>query len=71
MALGPAVGLNFSDGSFVQATAEYSLHDYKLLQVRYRSRDWFRRKLFLSSRVRWQDAPEVPLFPLGPTAFFL
>jgi hypothetical protein len=65
IALGPAVGLNFRDGSWIQATAEYSLHDFKLLQVRYQSAKWLDKKFFLSSRVRWQDAPDVPLFPLG------
>jgi hypothetical protein len=65
IAAGPAVGLNFGDGSYVQAIAEYSLHDFKLLQVRYQSAGWLEKKLFLSSRVRWQDAPEIPIFPLG------
>jgi hypothetical protein len=72
IALGPAVGLNLGNGSFVQATAEYSLHDFKLLQVRYQSPKWLGKRLFLSSRVRWQDAPDIPLFPLGvdsPMAF--
>ena len=65
IAIGPAVGLNFPDGGWIQATAEYSLHDFKLLQVRYQSPGWLGKHLFLSSRVRWQDAPDVPLFPLG------
>ena len=65
IALGPAVGLNFKDRSWIQATAEYSLHDFKLVQVRYQSAGWLGRKLFLSSRVRWQDAPDLPLFQLG------
>ena len=65
IAVGPAVGLNLGNGSFVQATAEYSLHDFKLLQVRYQSPKWLGRKLFISSRIRWQDAPDIPLFPIG------
>lgn len=65
LALGPAVGLNFSRGGYLQAAAEYSLHEFKLLQVRYQSPAWLDHKLVLSSRVRWQDAPEISLFPLG------
>lgn len=64
-AAGPAVGYEFPDGSFVQAQAEYSIHSYKLLQTRYRSRRFGWKGATLSSRIRWQDAPSVALYELG------
>jgi hypothetical protein len=67
-AAGPAVGYTFSDGSFVQARAEYSVHSYKLLQTRYQSRPLGSVHAIVSSRIRWQDAPSIPLFELGPAA---
>ena len=64
-ALGPAVAYSFSDGSFVQAQAEYSIHQYKLLQTRFQSHSYGPMHAVVSSRVRWQDAPGVALYELG------
>ena len=64
-ALGPAVGYSFTDGSFVQAQAEYSIHHYKLAQARFQSRPYGAMHAVVSSRVRWQDAPEVALYEPG------
>ena len=68
IALGPAVSETFADGSFVQAKAEYSIRQFKLLQLRYDSRKLAGGRVVISSRVRWQDAPKIPLFALGPHA---
>lgn len=65
-ALGPAVGYSFRDGSFVQAQAEYSIHHYKLLQTRFQSRSFGAMRAIVSSRVRWQDAPRLALYEVGP-----
>jgi hypothetical protein len=64
-AAGPAVAYSFRDGSFVQAQAEYSIHNYKLLQGRFQSRPYGRTHVVISSRVRWQDAPTIALYELG------
>src|SRR3954470_7145282 len=65
-ALGPAVSSEFSDGSYVQVKAVYSVRRFKLLQARYDSRPMFDKRGVLLTRVRWQDAPERSLYHLGP-----
>jgi hypothetical protein len=65
---GPAVGHTFADGSFVQATAEYSIHNYKLAQARFQSRPFGKFRGVFSSRARWQDAPSVALYERGADA---
>ncbi len=66
MAAGPAISYDFADGSFVQVKGVYSIRNFKLLQARYDSKPLFRRRALISTRVRWQDAPELSLYPLGP-----
>jgi hypothetical protein len=68
VALGPAVGHNFASGGYAQATAEYSIHQYKLLQLYSESRRFAGGRLTFAGRLRWQDAPSLPLFELGPDA---
>src|SRR4051812_13962066 len=65
-AAGPAVSHDFADGSFVQGKGLYSVRQFKLLQARYDSRPFSRRRIVASTRVRWQDAPELSLYRLGP-----
>jgi len=66
MAAGPAVSHDFADGSFVQAKGVYSIRNFKLVQLRYDSRPLFSRRGLFSTRVRWQDAPELSIYALGP-----
>ena len=54
------------DGSFVQVKGVYSIRNFKLLQARYDSKPLFHGRGLISTRVRWQDAPELSLYPLGP-----
>ena len=68
VALGPAVAYRFTDGSFVQARAEYSIHSYKLAEVRFQSRAIGRMHAVIATRARWQDAPAVALYELGRDA---
>ena len=68
LALGPASGYIFDDGSWVQAKAELSIRRYKLLQMMYQARPLAGGRLIVNGRARWQDAPEVPVFPLGPNS---
>jgi outer membrane translocation and assembly module TamA len=65
-AAGPALSHDFADGSFTQVKAVYSIRQFKLLQARYDSRPLFGRRSTISTRVRWQDAPQLSLYRLGP-----
>ena len=68
MAVGPAISQKLRDGSYVQVKGVYSIRDFKLLQARYDSRPLFHGRSILSTRVRWQDAPILSLYALGPDA---
>jgi hypothetical protein len=65
-ALGPAGGYTFPDGSFVHAKAVYSIRNYKLLQALYQARPFADGRLLINSRLRWHDAPDGPVFAVGP-----
>jgi hypothetical protein len=65
-AAGPALSHEFADGSYAQLKGVYSIRQFKLLQARYDSRPFFGRRSIVSTRLRWQDAPELSLYRLGP-----
>jgi hypothetical protein len=65
VAAGAAFSHNFADGAYTQLKAAYSIHHFRLLQARYDSRRFWKGRATVLSRVRWQDAPELRLFPLG------
>jgi surface antigen Omp85-like protein len=67
-AVGPALGYTFPDGGFVHAKAVYSIRNYKLLQARYQARPFLDGRLIVNGRVRWHDAPNGPVSPVGPGA---
>jgi hypothetical protein len=67
VAIGPAISTKFADGGYAQLKAVYSIRDFKLLQAFYETRK-FANVLQFSARARWQDAPRLNLFPLGPNA---
>lgn len=66
IALGPALSTKFKDGGFAQLKAVYSVKQFKLVQVRYDTRRFWSDRAIVISRARWQDAPELPLYRLGP-----
>jgi hypothetical protein len=66
IALGPAYGKIFGGGTMLQAKAAYSIRNFKVAQLSFQSAPLASGRLLLRSRVRWQDAPTVPLFALGP-----
>lgn len=66
IALGPAVSTKFKDGGFAQLKAVYSVKQFKLVQARYDTRRFWSDRAIVISRVRWQDAPELPLYHIGP-----
>lgn len=68
IALGPAFSYKFADGAYTQVKAVYSLKQFKLLQARYDSRKFWDDRASIVARARWQDAPKLTLFRLGPDA---
>jgi len=66
IAVGPAMSWNFKNGAYFQVKGAFSVRQFKLLQARYDSRPFFNKRSLISTRVRWQDAPKLPLFQPGP-----
>jgi outer membrane translocation and assembly module TamA len=68
IAVGPAVSWDFKDGGYLQIKGGFSVRQFKLLQARYDSRPLFNKRSVISTRLRWQDAPKLPLYQEGPDA---
>jgi hypothetical protein len=68
IALGPALSHKFDDGAYVQVKGVYSVKRFALLQARYDSRKFWNDRAIVTSRLRWQDAPKLKLYALGPDA---
>lgn len=66
-ALGPAYGRTFNSGAIVIAKAAYSIRSFKLAQVAV-SAPLASGRLRLSGRARWQDAPLLAFYTLGPNS---
>jgi hypothetical protein len=67
VAIGPAYAKLFGNGSTILAKATYSIRNFKLVQVSAASPRGD-RKVHVSGRIRWQDAPQLAVYPLGTTA---
>ena len=65
VAVGPAISQTFANGGYAQLKGVYSIRRFRLLQARYDTQRFWRGRALLSSRVRWQDAPKLPLYGLG------
>jgi hypothetical protein len=68
VALGPAFSHTFEDGGYAQLKAEYSVRKFRLLQARYDSRAFWSGRGRIIGKLRWQDAPKLSLYRLGPDA---
>jgi hypothetical protein len=66
IAAGPAISQKFKDGTYVQVKGVYSVKKFKLLQARYDSRKFWDDRASVVARGRWQDAPKLHLYRLGP-----
>lgn len=66
IAIGPAYGKTFSSGAVVLSKAVFSINGYKLGQLAVLSPTLARNRLRFQARGRWQDAPVVRLYALGP-----
>jgi hypothetical protein len=66
IAAGPALSTTFDNGGYAQVKAVYSIRQFRLLQARYDTPHFWHGRAMLVSRVRWQDAPRLDLYQLGP-----
>lgn len=65
-AVGPAYSKLFDNGTAVIGKVTYSLNNFKLAQIALASAPLAGGKVVLSGRMRWQDAPALAVFALGP-----
>jgi hypothetical protein len=68
VAIGPAFSHTFPDGGFTQLKAVYSLKRFSVLQSRYDTRRFWSDRAIVISRLRFQDAPKLSLYRLGPNS---
>jgi Omp85 superfamily domain len=63
----PGVGYGYTtaSGAVFSAKGVYSIKNYKLLQALVQSPALAEGRLLFRARGRWQDAPAVPLYPIG------
>jgi hypothetical protein len=68
---GVAYGRTTAAGAVFAAKGGYSIKNYKLLQLSAQSPALAQNRVLFRARARWQDAPKVPLYPLGtnPSTF--
>lgn len=66
LAIGPAYGKTFTNEAVVIAKAAYSIREFKLAQLFVQAPPMARSRLIVNGRARWQDAPELAVYPLGP-----
>lgn len=64
--IGPAYGKTFGSGAVFVAKAGYSIRNAKMAQVAFDAAPMFGGRLRASTRVRWQDVPEVAFHGLAP-----
>jgi hypothetical protein len=68
IALGPAIGVKFQNGAYFQIKGVYSVKKFKLVQARYDTPLFWDDRAMLITRLRWQDAPKLSIYRLGPDA---
>ena len=68
VALGPAYGKTFTNGSVVIGKAAYSIRQFKLAQLFAQAPPLARGRLIVNGRARWQDAPVLAVYPLGTSS---
>ena len=68
VALGPAYGKTLNNGAIVIAKAAYSIREFKLAQLFAQAPPLAGGRLIINGRARWQDAPELAVYPLGPSS---
>lgn len=66
VALGPAYGKLFDRGGSIVAKATYSIRNFKLVQIAAAAPPIANGRLHIHGRARWQDAPTLAVYALGP-----
>jgi len=67
-AIGPAYGKTFNNGAVVIGKGAYSIRQFKMAQLFAQAPPIAAGRLIVSGRARWQDAPELAVYPLGPAS---
>jgi hypothetical protein len=65
-ALGPAYAKLFDSGALIYAKSAYSIRNFKMAQLSFHAPPAAGGRLAIDGRVRWQDAPTLPFYPIGP-----
>ena len=66
LAMGPAYGRTFGNGAMWAVKGVYSIREFKLGQIFAQAPAMARGRLIVNGRARWQDAPVLAVYPLGP-----
>jgi hypothetical protein len=64
-AMGPAYAKTLRNGTLLVAKGAYSIREFKLLQVFAQAPPIANGRVTINGRARWQDAPELAVYPLG------
>ncbi len=65
LAMGPAYGKLFDNGTLIYAKGAYSVRNFKMAQVSLHAPPAAGGRLALDGRLRWQDAPTLAFYPIG------
>ena len=68
VALGPAYTKLFDNGATVSARGAYSIRNFKLVQLAASAPPLAGGRLRIGGRARWQDAPLLAVYALGPAS---
>ena len=68
LALGPAYGKLFNTGTLLHMKGAYSIRNFKMVQLSLHAPPAAGGRLDVDGRVRWQDAPTLPFYPIGTDA---
>jgi hypothetical protein len=66
IALGPAYGKLFDNGASLVGKVTYSIRNFKLVQLHAGAPTLANGRVAITGRVRWQDAPQLAVYALGP-----
>jgi hypothetical protein len=65
LALGPAYGKLFDNGTLIYGKGAYSIRNFKMAEVSFHAPPAAHGRLAIDGRLRWQDAPTLAFYPVG------
>ncbi len=65
IAVGPLYGRTLPNGAILQAKGTWSIRNFKMAQFFAQAPPLLEGRLLINGRVRWQDAPVLPVYALG------